>query len=88
MFFRIMFVSVCLIYHTLSYRNGVCPIFGTHNTTTFPDKFADREIRGLTVTCENKESGCKWNGRLANYEVRNAVLLCPFLGFSFLYCSC
>ena len=60
--------------HTFNYRNGVCPIFGTHNTTSYPDKFADREIRDLTVTCENKENGCRWSDRLGNYEVREAVL--------------
>ena len=80
-FLRIMFVTICLVYPTLSCSNGVCPIFGTHNTATFPDKFADREIRDLTVICENKENGCKWNDRLGNYEVRNALMLCPILLF-------
>ena len=84
-----MFENICLDYRTLSYRNGVRPIFGTHNTTTFPDKFVDREIRDLTVTFENKENGCKWNDRLRIYEVRNVLLLfflfyfrCSFSNFT------
>ena len=51
------------------YRDGVCPIFGTHNTSFFTDKYADREIKDLIVICENKENGCAWSDRLGNYEV-------------------
>ena len=54
----------------ISYRDGKCPIFGTHNTTFYPDKFADREIKDLTIICENKEDGCTWTDRLGNYEVK------------------
>ena len=51
------------------YRNGQCPLFGTHNPTFYPDKFADRQIRQLLVTCENNENGCTWTDTLGNYEV-------------------
>ena len=57
----------------VSYRDGVCPIFKTHNTTSYPDKFADREIKDLTIICENKENGCTWRDRLGNYEVKIQV---------------
>lgn len=53
----------------ISYRDGKCPIFGTHNTTFYLDKFADREIKDLTIVCENKEDGCTWTDKLGNYEV-------------------
>ena len=52
------------------YRDGICPIFGTHNTSYFTDKYADREIKDLIVICENNENGCAWSGRLGMYEVR------------------
>ena len=26
-------------------RDGVCPLFGSHNIAFYPEKFADREIR-------------------------------------------
>ena len=52
------------------YRDGICPIFGTHNTTFFTDKYADREIKDLIVICENNENGCAWSDILGNYEVR------------------
>ena len=52
-----------------TFRDGVCPLFGTHDTTFYPDKFADGKIRELTVICENKEHGCSWSDILGNYEV-------------------
>ena len=51
-------------------RDGVCPLFGTHNTLSYPDKFVDREIWELLVVCENKENGCSWTDRLRHFEVR------------------
>ena len=56
-----------------SYRDGVCPIFKTHDTRSYPDKFADREIKDLAIVCENKENGCSWSDRLGNYEVKIQV---------------
>ena len=56
------FISIC--------RRGVCPLFGTHNTSFYPDKCAAREIRQLMVACENKENGCTWSDILGNYEVK------------------
>ena len=47
----------------------MCPLFGTHNTLSYPDKFADREIWELLAVCENKESGCTWTDRLKHFEV-------------------
>ena len=70
----LVFAGRYLYYPPFTYRNGVCPIFGTHNTTSYPDKFADREIRDLTVTCENNKNGCRWSDRLGNYEVRKTFL--------------
>ena len=46
------------------------PILGTHNTSFFPDKCVDREIKDLAVICENKENGCTWSDSLGNYEVQ------------------
>ena len=56
------------------YRDGICPLFGTHNTSFYPDKFAARQLRQLVVACENKENGCTWNDILGNYEVKNKLL--------------
>lgn len=56
------------------YRGWVCQLSGTHNTTFYQEKFADREKRGLLVTCENKENGCAWSDIQGNYEVQNKVL--------------
>ena len=47
----------------------MCPLFGSHNTAFYPDKFVDREIRQLVVICENEESGCSWRDKFRNYEV-------------------
>ena len=51
-------------------RDGVCPLFGTHNTLSYPDKFPDREIWELLVVCENNENGCTWTGRLRHSEAK------------------
>ena len=60
------------------YRDGICPLFGTHNTTFYADKFADRQIRQLVVACENKENGCTWTDTLGSYEVKNNYQLIFF----------
>ena len=70
----LVFAGRCLYYPSFTYRNGVCPIFGTYKQKFYPDKSADREIKNLKVTCENKKNGCRWSERLDNYEVREAVL--------------
>ena len=67
-------MSRCLCYPNYIHRNGVCSIFGTRQTKFYADKFAEREIKNLTVTCENKENGCRWSDRLGIYEVRDSVL--------------
>ncbi|XP_065901750.1 TNF receptor-associated factor 4-like [Dysidea avara] len=43
-----------------------CPICRARNDKfiTFPNKQADRELKGLQITCPNKENGCKWQGEL------------------------
>ena len=64
-FFRNMWCSNLIF----MFRDGLCLLFGTHDTTFYPDKFADREIKQLTVICENKENGCTWSDILGNYEV-------------------
>ena len=51
----------------------MCPLFGTHNTLSYPDKFADREIWELLVVCENKENGCNWTDRLKQFEVKMPI---------------
>ena len=72
----LLWSRVCFSFGKISYinlisviRDGVCPLFGSHNTAFYPDKFADREIRQLFVICENKENGCNWRDELRNYEV-------------------
>ena len=67
------FISIC--------RRGVCPLFGTHNTSFYPDKFAAREIRQLMVACENKENGCTWSDILGNYEVKKKIVNNPSILF-------
>ena len=57
-----------------SYRNGTCPIFKTHDTTHYPDKFADREILELKAICINKENGCNWSNSLRHLEVKILIL--------------
>ena len=71
-----------LIY--FGYRNGQCPLFGTHNPTFYPDKFADRQIRQLVVTCENKENGCAWSDTLEKYEVTTKY---RFIFSNEIYCT-
>ena len=56
------------------YRDGICSLFGTHDTSFYPDKFAAREITQLTVTCDNKENGCSWSDVLGNFEVLKKLL--------------
>ena len=51
-------------------RDGVCPLFGTHNILSYPDKFADREIWEQLVECQNKENDCTWTDRLRHVEVK------------------
>ena len=79
-----------------TYRNGLCPIYGTYNVTYYPDKFADMEIEKLVVVCINKGHGCAWRDRLRYNQVnillqvysRNFMLfvlqelgLYPFISF-------
>lgn len=56
------------------YRDLICPLFGTHDTSFYPDKFAAREITQLTVTCDNKENGCSWSHVLGNFKVHKKLL--------------
>ena len=67
------FISIC--------RRGVCPLFGTHNTSFYPDKCAAREIKQLMVACENKENGCTWSDILGNYEVKKKIVNNPSILF-------
>ena len=64
-----IFSAVVYINLTSFIRDGVCPLFGSHNTAFYRDKFADGEIRQLVVICENKENGCNWCDEFGNYEV-------------------
>ena len=41
-----------------------CPICRDTEFVTFPNKQAEREIKGLHVYCTNKEKGCEWQGEL------------------------
>ena len=41
----------------------------TRDTTYYPDRFADREIKELSVICENKKNGCSWSDELNKFEV-------------------
>lgn len=36
---------------------------------SFPDRFVQREILNLTVTCLHKDGGCEWHGSLRAAEV-------------------
>ena len=56
-----------------------CPICRDENFMTFPNKQADREIRGLRIYCTNKEKGCEWQGELndINNHLGNSDG-CPF----------
>lgn len=81
----------CQKCYTSKISNGICPIFKTHDTTHYRDRFAEREIQELKVICPNKENGCTWSDRLrllgvhlkdceyrlilCNY-CRNEVVLC------------
>ena len=66
-----------LIY--IFFRNGRCPIFNTHDTTYYPDRFADREIQELKVRCVKRKNGCEWSDCLRHLEV------CFFLFKLFLF---
>ena len=60
------FISIC--------RGGVCQSSGTHNTTFYQEKFADREKRDLLDPCENEENGYTWSVMQGNHEVQNKLL--------------
>ena len=66
------------------YRNGKCPIFNTHDTNHYPDKFADRQILELKTICINKENGCNWSNSLRNLKVWISCIQSNFL----LVCLC
>ena len=61
----------------------MCPIFGTYNVGYNWDKFADRQVEDLEVTCMNKGHGCRWRDRLRYNQV--SILLqadsCNFMLF-------
>ena len=74
-----MFTMLKSFFIEHSHRNGTCPIFKTHDTTHYPDKFADREILELKAICVNKENGCNWSNSLRNLEVWNSCIQSVYL---------
>jgi len=44
--------------------NKACPICRDNSFTTFRNKQADREVKGLQIICPNEELGCTWVGEL------------------------
>ena len=46
----------------------VCPVCRSEKFTHFPNKQADRIVRGLHVHCINYEKGCRWQGEINNID--------------------
>ena len=66
------------------FRDGVCPIFKSHDITYYPDRFADREIQELIVVCINKKNGCRWSGCLRDLKVCFFIFRL-FFSFDFIF---
>ncbi|XP_065901501.1 TNF receptor-associated factor 4-like [Dysidea avara] len=41
-----------------------CPMCRNEEFSSFLNKQADREVKGLTLYCSNKEEGCTWKGKV------------------------
>ena len=59
-------------------------IFGTYNTTFYPDRYADWRIEDLTVTLKNKMNGSTWRNSFGSYDVQISLYDCRFI----LYKNC
>lgn len=46
----------------------VCPEDGALVTAVYPDRFVEREVSNLAITCMNKRLGCEWHGMVKEYE--------------------
>ena len=60
------FCKSCLDGSRKATNSTACSVCQNEEFVTFPNKQADREIKSLRVLCNNKESGCKWQGELSD----------------------
>ena len=58
--------------------NKSCPICREEKFKIFPNKGLDREIKSLSIYCENRKGGCTWSGEINDMK-KHITADCQFV---------